>query len=75
MEEFLIGQHPVATYLVACALGMFAIWCLKQWSERGQRDTRLADSEYLWRRPGSPTMGERRAASVLKTAVKKKRRK
>jgi hypothetical protein len=34
MEEFLIGQHPVATYLVACALGMFVIWCLKQWSER-----------------------------------------
>jgi hypothetical protein len=37
MEEFLIGQHPVATYLVACALGMLAIWCMKKWSERRSR--------------------------------------
>ena len=34
MEEFLIGQHPVATYVIAVALSLFAIWCLKQWSER-----------------------------------------
>ena len=39
MEEFLIGQHPVATYLVAVALAMFVVWCLKKWSERGHSKT------------------------------------
>jgi hypothetical protein len=46
MEEFLIGQHPVATYLVACALGMFVVWCLKQWSERRGRELHVPIENY-----------------------------
>jgi len=34
IEEFLMGQHPVATFLVAVALASFIVWCLIRWSER-----------------------------------------
>ena len=34
------------------------------WDACRAQDARLAAAEYLWRRPGSPTMEERRAAQT-----------
>ena len=34
------------------------------WDACRARDARFAATEYLWRRPGSPTMEERRAAQT-----------
>jgi len=50
MEEFFIGQHPVATYLGLVALALFVVWCLKRWSERPKVFVRDAERKPILQR-------------------------
>jgi hypothetical protein len=50
IEEFLIGQHPVATFLVAVALGLFVIWRVLCWRARPKVYVRDAERRPILQR-------------------------